>query len=372
MTRSARRPGFTLIELLVVIAIIGILIALLLPAVQKVRDAANRTKCANNLKQIGLALHGYHDVNGSFPPALDNMPWENSTQHNKPVTQKYWMLSWMTRILVYLEQDNLWQQTEMQENDTSIGLPNRYDPWHIKLGRQVYLGLGTEEKVFSCPADSRTLVAEQVTEFGTKYTIGLTAYQGLNGICHRGGHWPDPGNTGGFPTQNNEIDPTTGHLTGMNGILIPAQNTTGQIPTTVRMGQVTDGLSNTLMVGERPPSKDMVFGWWFAGFGISGDGDGDVVLGISERFEDAFMGYHDPQGRPCSKGSPDPNNAAAYKLSPGDLDNQCDQFHYWSLHSGGALFCLGDGSVRFLSYSTSPIVQRAMATRNGGEVFDQP
>jgi prepilin-type N-terminal cleavage/methylation domain-containing protein/prepilin-type processing-associated H-X9-DG protein len=371
MHRSSRRSGFTLIELLVVIAIIGILIALLLPAVQKVRAAAARVRCSNSLKQIGLALHGYHDINGSFPPALDNFPWEaNSPPY---VTQKYWMLSWMARILTFLEQDNLWRATEADENDTSVPLPRRYDPWYNPGNTYAdrYIGLGLEQKMFGCAADDRTLVDSQLTEYGEHFTIAFTAYQGVNGICHRGGHTAG-GNTGDYPTQNNEVDPTTGGLTGMNGILIPVQNSTGQCPAGVRMGQVTDGLSNTLMVGERPPSKDLIFGWWFAGFGISGDGDGDVVLGISERFENGFMGYHDPQGHPCSQGNRDPNNPTAYKLSPGDLNNQCDQFHYWSLHTGGANFLLGDGSVRFLSYQTSPIVQRAMATRAGGETFEAP
>jgi prepilin-type N-terminal cleavage/methylation domain-containing protein/prepilin-type processing-associated H-X9-DG protein len=368
MTRCTRRQGFTLIELLVVIAIIGILIALLLPAVQKVRAAADRVNCSNHLKQIGLALHGYHDQNGSFPPALDNNPYETTAPPH--ATQKYWMLSWMTRILTYLEQDNLWNETEKQENDTTIGLPYRYDPWYEKFGVQVYLGLSYEQKLFSCPADQRTLVSTAVTEYGQKFTIAFTAYQGVNGICHRGGH-SDFGNTGGTPTPNNEIDPTTGNLTGMNGLLIPVQNY-GSCPSGVRLADVQDGLSNTLLVGERPPSTDLIFGWWFAGFGISGDGDGDVVLGMSERFENSFMGYHDPQGHPCSQGSRDPNNPAAYKLSPGDLNNQCDQFHYFSLHSGGANFLMGDGSVHFLSYSTDPITQRALATRAGGEVVTLP
>jgi prepilin-type processing-associated H-X9-DG protein len=349
-----------------VIAIIGVLIALLLPAVEKVREAAQGTQCANNLKQIGLA-----------PPRLPRREWNRSALDNNPAfdhlaTQKYWMLRWMTRLLVYLEQDNLWRLTDQQEDDKSISLPSRYDPWYQKAGVQVYVGLGTEQKVFSCPADNRTLLAEAVTEYGTKYTIGFTSYQGRNGICHRGGH-TIPGNTGDYPTLNNEVDPTTGQLTGMNGMLSPYQNYwTGSYFGGVRMGQALDGLSNTLIVGERPPSKDLICGWWFAGFGISGDGDGDVVLGISERFGDGFMGYHDPQGKPCSKGSPDPNDPAAYKLSPGSLTNQCDQFHYWSLHAGGANFCMADGSVRFLSYAVSPIVQRALATRDGGEVFDLP
>jgi prepilin-type N-terminal cleavage/methylation domain-containing protein/prepilin-type processing-associated H-X9-DG protein len=374
MTRCSRGRAFTLIELLVVIAIIGILIALLVPAVQKVRSAAARTQCANGLKQIGLALHGYHDINGSFPPALDNLQWENNFPQFGPITQKYWMLSWMARILNFLEQDNLWRLTEEEENDTKYGLPSRYDPWnvfdpHTKTSR--YVGLATEMKVFSCPADNRTLVASKVAEFGESFIIAFTAYQGVNGISHRGGHTL-PGNVGpAVATQNDQVDPTTGLHTGMNGILIPVANSGGS-PPGVRMKQVTDGLSNTLMVGERPPSKDLWFGWWFAGFGVSGDGDGDVVLGISETFENSYFPYRDPQNRPCSRGHYNPNDPTAYKLSPGSIDNQCDQFHYWSLHEGGANFLLGDGSVRFLTYSTSPIIQRAMATRDGGEVFDAP
>src|SRR5579883_1898408 len=191
MTRCARGRAFTLIELLVVIAIIGILIALLLPAVQKVRAAAQRTQCINNLKQIGLALHGFHDVNGSFPPALDNLPWENNTPGRYPITQKYWMLSWMARILPFIEQDNLWKVTEEEENDTSIPLPNRYDPWNNKNHQTKlygYTALGTEVKIFTCPADDRTYLATKVTEYGETFLIGFTEYLGVNGICHRGGH----------------------------------------------------------------------------------------------------------------------------------------------------------------------------------------
>jgi prepilin-type processing-associated H-X9-DG protein len=356
-----------LIELVAVIAIFVVLIGLLVPAVQKVRAAADRLQCAQHLHQIGLALHHYHSQFGSFPPGLDNMPWYAAAGPNQ--TQKYWMLSWMTRILPFVEQEPVWQQMHAEEDNPAITLPKRYDPWDNAR----FVGLGTEQPVFSCPADRRTLVVTQVTEWGQQYMIAFTAYQGVSGISHRGGH-TYTGNTASwrFTTQNDELDPTTGHKTGMNGILIPVQNTTPACRPGVKIADVADGLSNTLMVGERPPSTDMNFGWLFAGFGVSGDGDCDVILGISERNELNPFGDKDPSGQPCSPGHPDPMNSLAYRFGPGDLNNPCDQWHYYSLHPGGANFCMGDGSVHFLSYSIGGLVQRALATRAGGEPDELP
>src|SRR5947208_3805591 len=114
MLRALRTREFTMIEHLVVIAIIAILIGLLVPAVQNVRVAAGRIKCANNLHQFGLAFHNYHSAYGCFPPGSDNNP-------NSATWQRYWQLSWLTRLTPFMEQDNVWKITDFDENDLTQG-----------------------------------------------------------------------------------------------------------------------------------------------------------------------------------------------------------------------------------------------------------
>src|SRR5439155_2088976 len=114
-TAVPQPAAFTLIELLVVLAILAALVGLVVPAAQKVRDAANCIQCASHLKQIGLALHHYHDQHGSFPPGLDNMPWYASAGNKQ--TQKYWMLSWITRLLPFIEQEAVWRQMDAEEDN---------------------------------------------------------------------------------------------------------------------------------------------------------------------------------------------------------------------------------------------------------------
>jgi prepilin-type N-terminal cleavage/methylation domain-containing protein len=326
MARLGRRGrgGFTLIELLVVIAIIAVLIGLLLPAVQKVRDAANRIKCANNLRQMGLALHNYHDVNNQFPPALDNR--ERPPGFRKVDTYvgfyPYW--SWMARLMPFYEQDNLYRVADAWAH--SEGPPYstyKFWPWGgfwLSPQTPANPALGQVVQVWVCPADTRSgySVPGSDPAIGLNGSVAFTAYVGVSGIRGDGS-----GDRSGILSYNR----------------------------TTKMADITDGTSNTLLVGERPPSRDLVYGWWFAGAGYDGSGTGDVVLGARD------VGYAANAGCPATK----------VGLQPGNINVDCDQMHFWSLHSGGANFIYGDASVRFLNYGADRVLP-ALATRNGGEV----
>lgn len=292
-----RRSALTLVELLVVIAIIAVLLGLLLPAVQRVRDAANRMRCINNLHQIGLALHNYHDVHHCFPPGVSYRGGTDPAPY----------MSWNTRLLPFLEQDNLWRQALQAFIEDKDFVDN---PPH--------LGFATVMNVYACPADPRTLDVGLAR--GT-YEVAFTAYLGVSG--------------------SNQFR--------KDGILY--------LNSQIGLAVVTDGSSNTLMVGERPPSADLWLGWWYAGWGQSQDGSCDMVMSVRER-NIGFDGLGCPMG--------------PYLFGPGRVQNQCDAFHFWSLHiGGGANFLFADGSVHFLLYSAAPIMP-ALATRAGGESVDLP
>lgn len=294
MHRSDRR-AFTLIELLVVIAIIGILVALTLAAVQRVRAAAARTECANNLKQIGLAMHQYHGSHRTFPPGVSYRDGRDPYPH----------MSWMTRLLPFIEQEAIWGEAQRAFAQEPFFLK---DPPHTALSRVIDL--------YTCPDDSRT---SSPANRGT-VQVGLTSYLGVDG---------------------------TDQFTRDGTLYLDSQ---------VRIADVTDGTSNTLSVGERPPSADLILGWWYAGWGQSKNGSGDSVLGVRELNTDVY-------GPGCLPGP--------YHFGTGKFSNQCDAFHFWSPHTGGAHFLFVDGSVHFLSYSANPIMP-ALATRAGGEAVTIP
>jgi prepilin-type processing-associated H-X9-DG protein len=181
--------------------------------------------------------------------------------------------------------------------------------------------LGQPLKIWQCTSDSRS---ELVQDYGS-YKVAFTSYLGVGGIR---------ADSGG----------------DRNGVLT--------LNTKVKIQQISDGTSNTLLVGERPPSNSLYYGWWFAGAGWDGSGEGDVILGArSSAYATSSVWVDFPA---CA-------NRTLLGLQPGLITNDCDATHFFSLHSGGANFLFGDGAVRFMSYSADAVLP-ALSTRTGGEV----
>jgi prepilin-type N-terminal cleavage/methylation domain-containing protein/prepilin-type processing-associated H-X9-DG protein len=305
MRAMRRRLAFTLIELLVVIAIIAILMALLVPAVQKVREAAARATCSNNMKQLGIATHNYLGVKKAFPYTTDSPNGENSGG-----------TAWAQQLFPYIGQVGTTGHT-MTPVDVHTAIPT-----------------------LVCPSDGRTICPNDssVGEGGVA-GWGLTHYLAVTNPSTD--HWDHPNTAAIFVRPaHGSADPNTGK--------IPFN----QNRTTVRL--VTDGLSNSLLFGERPPSPD-------SGWGVWGYEHLDSCLGTPNRSW-YLMYATDLQGNPC----PNVQQLFAPQLV---ANNPCDTHHFWSKHNGGGNWTFGDGSVRFLGYSAGSIVIPMMCTKSGGEVI---
>ncbi len=300
---SRTHRGFTLIELLVVIAIIAILIALLLPAVQQAREAARRTQCKNNLKQIGLALHNYHDVARMFPSG-----WIAVDENRRPSAHEGTSgVGWATMILPQMEQANIYQLF-----DPKLPLT---DPINA-------LFLSNQIAAYKCPSDPQpeTFLLSEEGGGGVIAVLPIANYVGSFGTEELDGCENAPGN---LPVM------ADGTCRG-DGIFYHNSS--------VRLSHITDGTTNTIMVGERKtvPSLD----WYTSWPGMIAEG------------EEAFQ-------RVCASADHPPN----------DPNTHFDDFS--SQHVGGAQFCLGDGSVRFISENIDRGVYQSLATIQGGEVVGE-
>jgi len=354
-----RISAFTLIELLVVIAIIAILIGLLLPAVQKVREAAARMKCSNNFKQFGLALHTYNDTYGKLPPGgattyTVNGGWDNDARG-----------TWLTHTLPYLEQDNLLRQASqaigglpIQSTPMSVNPPHKWNdgvndawpstptiPGTVSGAAWWTFAAQKPPAYMRCPSDDFDLAAT-VSNY-----VGSLGSQCATGPC--GDPWTSPTNPHqkfcngqalgwGYP-----VSPDHGNAWGSADI----RGCFNRLGAEINLASITDGLSNTIMVGETLPGSHDHFGsraWWYFNGGTM---ECSTIIPIN---------YLMPQ---------DVDSTSSWCANPlKQTYNWNVSWGFKSRHTGGANFLFGDGSVHFLTQGIDHRTYQLLGCRNDGQV----
>ncbi len=368
MTVVRLRPGkaFTLIELLVVIAIIAVLIGLLLPAIQKVREAANRMVCENNLKQIGLAIHNYESTNGVLPAAYTALKTADPDA-NAQFAGSRKGVSLLANLLPYVEQDSLYRLLDSTRSEfATVNIP----PKGPHSGNNT--AYAQPVKTYLCPSNPTPATLDYYNACWGPYGNGGGA------ACFPGGGTgtnlnPSPGQIWArsdyFPVagiHNALIDnlglrsayPGDTQMAGtINDPLLP-----GGGP--FKIGAIADGTSNTLFLSEcggKPVGynrKRQIYKSEVNGLPV--DGSIEPVSSAGGAWGDMFI-YSSLAGGRCDD--------SGYRLGP-CMINATSNNEIYSWHTGGANALFGDGSVHFLKDSTAATVIIALVTRSGGEVFN--
>lgn len=318
-----RKRGFTLIELLVVIAIIAILIALLLPAVQQAREAARRTQCKNNLKQLGLALHNYESTFSSFPPSRlsPNVDIEDNPGNDSAYQ------SWTTLILPQIEQGNL--QNLMNFNQAWSSLENRP-------------AVSSQLPAFLCPstpgsdrADPNWVVGAAAGDYGSINEVKKKVYTSVLGLA-------DPGES------------------SRAGVLAKGVRN--------KIRDITDGTSNSIMIAEAAGQPEVFTSQGRMTSAMFANYTDDKVVDLGGRFAPADgTGWADPD---CGFSINGATVDGLTKYGP-YMVNAINVSEVFSFHTGGAQVALADGSCRFLSQNIDTGVFVAACTRGGGEVIGE-
>lgn len=344
------RRAFTLIELLVVIAIIALLIALLLPAVQQAREAARRTQCKNNLKQYGLALHNYSDVYGTLP--IGGTEW--NPNHTPPTWQHPAGVGWQVRVLPFLEQGPLYNEldwgqvlpiTSYETGNTAIDLP---DPVTVGFLPSQILRNGKPARSHQiptarCPSDiSENDLINGWAQSNYTGSPGSQRFNSVNSSCN-----PYLQFIEATPTQAANVHfGDTSNPANVSGLFT-------RLGMTIRFRDITDGLSNTIAVGETlPDCSDHQTGWWLY------RGHGNTLASTAVKINDMTTCDRKSGGQVLWPACTAKNN---WNISHG----------FRSRHTGGAQFLLADGSVRFLSENIHHPTYQHLGGRADGQVIGE-
>jgi prepilin-type N-terminal cleavage/methylation domain-containing protein len=321
---AGRRAAFTLVELLVVIAIIGVLVSLLLPAVQAAREAARRMSCSNNLKQMGLAVHNYHDTYRALPPGS----FENVCHYK---------IGWVGRIFLFMEEGNRFD---------AIGI-NMVDAMPWRFDTEPHNG---RSPLYTSPVSSFVCPSSELGNQSRHYRNGALPWVSEQGALHYRG-------VAGAFNFKPVVGTWSAHATyTTSGMFYPVVAT--------RLADVLDGTSNTLMVGE-----------YSSAHGLPGNlAAPTTAWGAIQPWTWGFYSYQVP----CV---PSGGTTGGWLM----IDHKMVQYPinyrgsfltnnapFRSNHPGGAMFAKADGSVHFLSQTIDMSMYYAMATKDGGEVINQP